>query len=235
MNPSAIAAASSVTSAEAPWVRRSDESGISTLTLMRPERANPLSRPMIDALGAALAAIAADRSIRVVVLAATGRAFCAGLDLKELGASDRSPLSGSLGAQANPVRAIGQFSGPVIGAINGNTPEQSHESWLKFKEADGWAYGPAGMPPTSGSVEVWDKRDFKMVHELLQREFDDRGAGVGAETRSLTSRLGVSVSRPRPPACRAVRRAGLTSRPGSPCLRKRSRRQGPRVRDGGRA
>ncbi len=91
MNPSAAATAalspaalSPAALADAPWVDRVDQAGISTLTMLRPERANPLSRPMIDALRAHLTAIAADRSIRVVVLAATGRAFCAGHDLREL-------------------------------------------------------------------------------------------------------------------------------------------------------
>lgn len=34
----------------------------------------------------------------------------------------------------------------VLGVINGNTPEQSHESWLKQKEMDGWKYGPVKDP-----------------------------------------------------------------------------------------
>jgi enoyl-CoA hydratase/carnithine racemase len=121
MNPSAIAAASSVTCAEAPWVRRSDESGISTLTLMRPERANPLSRPMIDALGAALAAIAADRSIRVVVLAATGRAFCAGHDLRELKAhrGDQAWLRALFDDCSALMLAITRMPQPVIACVQG--------------------------------------------------------------------------------------------------------------------
>ena len=34
----------------------------------------------------------------------------------------------------------------VVGVINGNTPEQSHESWLAEKRATGWSYGPVKDP-----------------------------------------------------------------------------------------
>ena len=34
----------------------------------------------------------------------------------------------------------------VVGALNGNTPEQSHEGWLREKEATGWVYGPVKDP-----------------------------------------------------------------------------------------
>jgi enoyl-CoA hydratase/carnithine racemase len=49
-----------------------------TLTLNRGERFNPLSSSMVDALQTELDAIAADPAVRVVVLAAEGRGFCAG-------------------------------------------------------------------------------------------------------------------------------------------------------------
>ncbi len=55
-----------------------------TLTLNRGDRFNPLSSEMIAALQAELDAIAADESVRVVVLAAEGKGFCAGHDLKEM-------------------------------------------------------------------------------------------------------------------------------------------------------
>ncbi len=55
-----------------------------TLTLNRSERFNPLSSPMIAALQAQLDAVAGDDTVRVVVLAAAGRGFCAGHDLREM-------------------------------------------------------------------------------------------------------------------------------------------------------
>ncbi|MEI7704970.1 MAG: enoyl-CoA hydratase [Deltaproteobacteria bacterium] len=69
---------------EAPLVARRDEAGVVTLTLNRGDRFNPLSAAMIAALEARLDEVAADRSARVVVLAASGRGFCAGHDLKEM-------------------------------------------------------------------------------------------------------------------------------------------------------
>ena len=67
-----------------PFLLRADADGVCTLTLNRPGQFNALSREMLEALLAELEAIAADRSVRVVVLAGAGKAFCAGHDLKEM-------------------------------------------------------------------------------------------------------------------------------------------------------
>jgi enoyl-CoA hydratase/carnithine racemase len=63
---------------------REDRDGIAVLTLNRPETRNSLSEAMLAALREALAAIATDRSVRAVILAANGPAFSAGHDLKEV-------------------------------------------------------------------------------------------------------------------------------------------------------
>lgn len=70
--------------ADAPILLRSDADGIATLTLNRPLQFNSLSRPMLEALIAEVDAIAIDSSVRVVVIAGEGKAFCAGHDLKEM-------------------------------------------------------------------------------------------------------------------------------------------------------
>jgi enoyl-CoA hydratase/carnithine racemase len=67
-----------------PFVLVALADGVATLTLNRPDRFNTLSMPMIAAIHAELTAIAGDPSARVVVLAAHGRGFCAGHDLKEM-------------------------------------------------------------------------------------------------------------------------------------------------------
>jgi hypothetical protein len=67
-----------------PLVLRSQESGVLTLTLNRGERFNPLSLAMVEMLQCELDAIADDASVRVVILAAHGKGFCAGHDLKEM-------------------------------------------------------------------------------------------------------------------------------------------------------
>ena len=67
-----------------PFVTVAQSKGVVTLTLNRGERFNALSMDMIMALQSALNTIAADSAARVVVLAAAGRGFCAGHDLREL-------------------------------------------------------------------------------------------------------------------------------------------------------
>src|SRR5690606_15965295 len=61
--------------------------GVITLTLNRPDQFNALSEDLLGALQDSLAAIAQDDSVRCVVLAAHGRAFCAGHDLKQMRAN----------------------------------------------------------------------------------------------------------------------------------------------------
>ncbi|MEO8812360.1 MAG: enoyl-CoA hydratase [Caulobacteraceae bacterium] len=94
--------------------------GVAVLTLNRPEAMNALSRALRGALHEAVVALSADAEVRVIVLTGAGRAFTAGLDLKELGAD---PLgmgaANATGAAENPVLAIRQCPKPVIGAING--------------------------------------------------------------------------------------------------------------------
>ncbi|HTO70896.1 MAG TPA: enoyl-CoA hydratase [Myxococcota bacterium] len=98
-------------------VEKSD--GVATLTLNRPQAMNALSRELRSALADAFGALARDPSARVAVLTGAGRAFCAGLDLKELGRG-AGPIGGARG-EAGPdlVRAMSAFEGPIIGAING--------------------------------------------------------------------------------------------------------------------
>jgi enoyl-CoA hydratase/carnithine racemase len=73
-----------VAAALTPFVVRSDDAGVATLTLNRPESINALSRGMVDALQLELDRLAEDAAVRVVVLAGAGRHFCAGHDLREL-------------------------------------------------------------------------------------------------------------------------------------------------------
>ncbi|MGO4811864.1 enoyl-CoA hydratase [Cupriavidus sp. 2MCAB6] len=64
-----------------------DAPGVLRLTMNRPEAFNALSEDLLDALFDAFARAGADASVRVVVLAAAGRAFCAGHDLREMRAA----------------------------------------------------------------------------------------------------------------------------------------------------
>ncbi len=99
-------------------IEKCDRVGI--ITLNRPEAMNALSRALRAALHDAVVTLSNDSDISVLVLTGAGRAFTAGLDLKELG-SDPNGLgaANATGAAENPVLAIRQCPKPVIGAING--------------------------------------------------------------------------------------------------------------------
>ncbi len=67
-----------------PILLRNDKDGIATLTLNRPEKYNALSTELMDLIQKELDALAFDKTIRAVILAANGKAFCAGHDLNEM-------------------------------------------------------------------------------------------------------------------------------------------------------
>jgi enoyl-CoA hydratase/carnithine racemase len=105
----------------APFVRRDvDARGVVTLTLDRPQSFNALSEGMLTALQGELDAIAADETARAVVIAATGKAFCAGHDLKEMRAEPSLPYYEALFAQcARMMLTIQRLPVPVIARVQG--------------------------------------------------------------------------------------------------------------------
>jgi enoyl-CoA hydratase/carnithine racemase len=106
-------------------LRDLDDGGILRLTLNDPARRNALSEAMLAELGAAFAEAGSDPSVRVVILAAKGRAFCAGHDLKEMTAgranSDRGrAYFGKVMTMCSGVmQAIVNCPKPVIAEVAG--------------------------------------------------------------------------------------------------------------------
>jgi enoyl-CoA hydratase/carnithine racemase len=104
---------------------REDTGGIAVLVLNHPERRNSLSEAMLGALASQLEAIAGDRTVRSVVLAANGPVFCAGHDLKELTAHRSDPDGGRRYYQdimarcSAMMQAIVTLPQPVIAAVQG--------------------------------------------------------------------------------------------------------------------
>jgi enoyl-CoA hydratase len=94
------------------------DAGIARVTLNRPAAMNALSRELRAALAEAFTSLAFDPEVRVAILTGAGRAFCAGLDLKELG-SGEGPVGGRRGEEPDIMKAMAGFAGPIIGAING--------------------------------------------------------------------------------------------------------------------
>lgn len=103
-----------------PVLRVHREGGCATLTLNRPRAMNALSRELREVLADTVHRLEADPEIRVLVLTGAGRAFCAGLDLKEMGANPGGLNDvTSAAADQDPTVALSRFSGPIVGAING--------------------------------------------------------------------------------------------------------------------
>lgn len=93
--------------------------GIATITLNRPEARNALSFALMSEIEAALARIAADSTIKVVVLAANGPAFCAGHDLKEMqGLQSREQVASVFAQCARMMTAIVRLPQPVIAKVH---------------------------------------------------------------------------------------------------------------------
>lgn len=97
-----------------------DDRGVVTLTLNRPQSFNALSEAMLAALAEQLAALATDETVRAVVLAAAGKAFCAGHDLKEMRAEPSLDYYEQLFADCTEVMlAIQRLPVPVIARVHG--------------------------------------------------------------------------------------------------------------------
>jgi 2-(1,2-epoxy-1,2-dihydrophenyl)acetyl-CoA isomerase len=99
--------------------------GIATLTLNRPEKLNAMSGPMLDALLTALARLAEDASVGVVVLTGAGRGFCAGGDVKamaegrEFGGDTLEEKAQGLRAKMEVSRWLHEMPKPTIAMVRG--------------------------------------------------------------------------------------------------------------------
>lgn len=93
--------------------------GLAVLTLNRPEAMNALSHELRVELTKTIDRLSADPEVRVMILTGAGRAFSAGLDLKELGRGEARIAGATDGA--NVLASMARFPGPIIGAINGAT------------------------------------------------------------------------------------------------------------------
>jgi enoyl-CoA hydratase/carnithine racemase len=104
-----------------PFVTSTLVNGVATLTMNRPERFNPLSLEMITAMQAAVDAMARDPLVRVVILAAEGKGFCAGHDLKEMRAhaDDKGWQQDLFGACSRMMIALTEMPQPVIARVHG--------------------------------------------------------------------------------------------------------------------
>jgi enoyl-CoA hydratase len=107
-----------------PVVLTEIRDGIAIVTLNRPKAMNALSRRLQAELTVAIEKLAVDDAVDVVILTGAGeRAFCAGLDLKELSGQkpedDDESAEAAVSRRTDLVAALERFPRPIIGAING--------------------------------------------------------------------------------------------------------------------
>jgi enoyl-CoA hydratase/carnithine racemase len=108
-----------------PVLLRETAGAVAVLTLNRPAALNALSAELLAALAAELDAIAADRSLRAVVLRGAGRVFCAGHDLREMQAARAAPDGGRAAFRAlfdactAVMLRIVRLPQPVVAAVRG--------------------------------------------------------------------------------------------------------------------
>ncbi|MEO5860968.1 MAG: enoyl-CoA hydratase [Burkholderiales bacterium] len=103
-----------------PLVIRHDQDGVATLTLNRPKQYNALSSAVLTTLQESLDAIAKDGTVRVVVIAGAGSAFCAGHDLKEMRANYELGATQALFEQCSKMmKTLTALPQPVIAKVHG--------------------------------------------------------------------------------------------------------------------
>jgi len=105
---------------ESPVSITQPQEGVATITLNRPSAFNALSEEMLATLKQSLQKVSTDKNIKVVILAAQGRAYCAGHDLKEMRAEPSLDYYQWLFAQCSDLMlAIQHLPQPVIAQVQG--------------------------------------------------------------------------------------------------------------------
>jgi enoyl-CoA hydratase/carnithine racemase len=95
------------------------EAGVAWITLNRPEKRNALSAGLLSLLEEALGRVADDRAVRVVVLAGSGPAFCAGHDLGEMVSRDEAEYQELFGRCSRVMQQLRGLPQPVIARVHG--------------------------------------------------------------------------------------------------------------------
>jgi len=194
-----------------------DARGVITLTLNRPQAFNALSEAMLDALQIAVERAAADPAARVLVIAAAGKAFCAGHDLKEMRAAPSLAYYERLFAKcASMMMAIQKLPLPVIARVHGiataagcqlvamcDLAVASHDARFAVSGVNLGLF--CATPGVALSRNVARKAAFEMLvtgdfisaEQAMERGLINRVARSGAldaEVESLVARV---VSKPR--------------------------------------
>jgi enoyl-CoA hydratase/carnithine racemase len=169
--------------------------GVVTLTLNRPAQFNSLSEEMLAALQSAFDRIGADTTARAIVVAAAGKAFCAGHDLKQMKANPRQDYYEQLFADcARLMLTIQRVPQPVIARVHGIATAAGCQLVATCDlavAAEGARFGVNGIdvglfcssPSVALARNVGRKQAFEM---LVTGEFIDAAA---ARARGLVNRV----------------------------------------------
>ncbi|MDB5349569.1 MAG: enoyl-CoA hydratase/carnithine racemase [Planctomycetota bacterium] len=103
-----------------PLVLIEEHGPIAVLTLNRPERRNALSRALVNELSDSIDKLAADPTLRALVLTGNGPTFCAGMDLKEASEPSETQAVGDTQAIADLMHRVHTFPRPTIAAAQGD-------------------------------------------------------------------------------------------------------------------
>lgn len=174
-------------------VLRDDEDGVATLTLNRPDKLNALTPAVFMALRAHLDAIAADGSVRCVVLTGAGRSFCAGHDLTAISDGEKAP---SRHYESETVDALEELPKPTIAKIKGHCFTGGLELalgcdlLLAAESAQlGDTHGQWGLVPVWGmSVRLPERVGRSRAKELMftsRRITGDQAAAIGLVDRAV--------------------------------------------------
>jgi enoyl-CoA hydratase/carnithine racemase len=159
-----------------------------TITLNRPDRLNAISLGMLDSLSRALREADADTGVRVIILTGTGRGFCSGLDLKDMGGLMGGGDGGGMGARFDlgnsPPIVLHTTDKPVLCALNGPAVGYGFDMALgcdiriaSDQARLGAVFAKRGIVPESGGTWLLPR----LVGWAKASELAFRGAMLNAE------------------------------------------------------
>lgn len=174
-------------------VLRSDEDGVATLTLNRPDKLNAMNPAAFIELRGHIDAIANDDSVRVVVLKGAGKSFCAGNDLGSIAAGEKAP---SIHYQAETIDAIEALPQATIAQVHGHCYTGALEMILGCDliicaddASIGDTHGQWGLIPVWGmSVRLPERVGVARARELsytARRISGVEAAAIGLAVRSV--------------------------------------------------
>ena len=141
---------------DTPYVLHERDGDIVKLTLNRGEKFNPLSEEMLTVLQTELDAIAKDTTARLVILAANGKAFCAGHDLKQMRASPSAAYYKKLFDQCSKMMlTIQQMPQPVIARVQGIAAAAGCQCQRQPRRSDLALEEPGRARQVAGRAELW--------------------------------------------------------------------------------